>query len=217
MLTLKIEERTTLGKATKRLPKDMMPAVFYGHKEESTPISISKRAFQKVWKEAGESTIISLAGLGEEKEALIQEVDFDPVRDEPRHADFYVIEKGKTLTVPVPIVFEGVSPAVKDLGGILVKVMHELEIEALPKDLPHSIVADISKLSELNSKLHVSDLALPSGVTAKASGEDVVALIDEYVEEKEEAPAMSLADIEVVERGKKEEEEVPGEEKESTS
>ncbi len=98
MLTLQVEKRNT-GKVGKGQAASSMPAVFYGAKEPSTSIAVSRKEFEKVWRKAGESTIITLAGLGEDKEALIHEVDTDPVTDRPRHADFYVIEKGKTMRI----------------------------------------------------------------------------------------------------------------------
>src|SRR5581483_2294979 len=130
----------TLRKAGK------LPAVVYGRSEESTPIAVDRKIFEKLYKDAGESTVITLKGLGGDKDALIHEVSVHPVSGEAIHADFYAIQKGQTVTVAVPLEFEGVSPAVKDLGGTLVKVMHELEIECEPKDLPQHIMVDISSL-----------------------------------------------------------------------
>src|SRR3989344_3595382 len=136
-----LQVRIRQGKKTlKELRKGKeMPAVFYGPKEESTPIAVKLDAFKKVWKDAGESTVVELKGEGIDKEALIYDVDIDTVNGEQSHADFYVMEKGKKVEVAVPLEFIGVSPAVKDLGGVLVKVMHEIEISVLPKDLPHSL------------------------------------------------------------------------------
>lgn len=214
MLTLNVEKREPGNNLLLR-KKGNMPAVFYGAKEEATAVSVSQKDFEKLWKEAGESTVITLEGVGDGKEVLIHDVDIDPVTDKPRHADFYVLEKGKTVTVGIPLEFVGVSSAVKDLGGILIKAMHEIEIEVLPKNLPHNIEVDLSLLSALDSKIHVKDLKLPEGAIAQADADDVVALVEEYREEVE-APERSIDDIEVAERGKKEEEEVPSED-ESTS
>src|SRR3989338_6487717 len=163
MLTLKVEKRVPGTEKTLRTGGKML-AVLYGHKEVSTPISVSLMDFKKVFKEAGESTVVSLKGVGEEKEALIHDVDFEPITGEPRHADFYVIEKGRKVQVKVPLNFIGVSPAVKEMGGTLVKVLHEIEIEAMPKDLPHEIEVDISALLNFESKIDVQDIKLPSGV-----------------------------------------------------
>ncbi len=192
-----------------------MPAVFYGKKEKSTPISITKSKFKKIWKEAGESSVIELSGKGIEAEALIQDVDFDPVTDEPRHADFYVFEKGKKISINAPLEFVGVSPAVKDLGGTLVKVMYELEIEAMPKDLPHSINVDISSLVNFDSIISAKDIKLPEGVFLITKPDEVIASVYEAKEEVEEAAPVDLASIEVQKKGK-EAKEGKGEEAEAS-
>ncbi len=206
-MQLAVEKRDTKTKAAVVRRGGMMPAVVYGRSEESTPISVSRKDFEKVFKTAGSATVITLKGLGEEKDALIHEVEFHAVSGEPLHADFYAIEKGQTVTVSVPIEFEGIAPAVKDLGGILVKVIHEIEMEVLPKDLPNMIHADISKLTTLDSKIFVSDLNLPASAILSIPTDEVVAMIDTAKEEVEESAPMDLSAIETsVERGKKEEE-----------
>src|SRR5262249_45399364 len=127
MISLKAEKRTKPSKASSLRKQGKIPAVFYGRKEKSTAIGVELKDFLKVWKQAGESSIIQLqAAQGEEHDVLIQDVSLDPITSAPIHADFYVIEKGKKLTIKVPLEFRGVAPAVKDLGGTLVKVMHEL-------------------------------------------------------------------------------------------
>jgi large subunit ribosomal protein L25 len=202
MLTINIEKRDKSQKLKALRQAGKIPAVFYGRKEKSTPISVSSVEFLKVWKKAGESSIIELKGLGEDHEALIKEVDRDPVKEFPRHVDFYVIEKGKKLTLNIPIEFSGVSPAVKDLGGILVKVMHEIEIEAAPRDLPHSIIVDISKLTTLDSVISAKEISLPAGVELKIDGDDIVASIATPKEEVEETVPVDLSAIEVEKKGK---------------
>ncbi len=202
MLSINIEKRDTTQKLELIREAGKLPAVFYGRKEKSTPITVSAAEFLKVWKKAGESSIIELKGLGEDHEALIKEVDRNPVTGVPRHADFYVVEKGKKLKVKVPIEFFGVAPAVKDLGGILVKVLHEIEIEAIPRDLPHSIRVDISKLATLESVIEIKDLAVAAGVEFQAKPDDVVASIAVAKEEVEEVAPVDLAAIEVEKKGK---------------
>lgn len=195
----------------------VLPAVIYGRSEVSTPIAVDFKQFEKVFKAAGESTVITIKGLGEDKDALIHEVDFDAVSGKPVHADFYAIEKGQTVTVGIPLEFVGTSAAVKDLGGILVKVMHELEIECQPKDLPQQIEVDIAKLATLEDQIKVKDLSLPASAKISADPEEVVAMIDVAKDEPvEEAPAADLSAIEISEeRGKKPEEatDAPAEEK----
>jgi large subunit ribosomal protein L25 len=191
--------------------KGVMPAVIYGRSEESTPISVNLKDFQKVFKTAGESGVISLTGLGTAKDALIKEVSYDVMTGAPIHADFYAIQKGQTVTVSIPLEFDGVAPAVKDFGGILTKVMHEIEIECEPKDLPQAIHVDISKLVALDSQILVSDLTFPKSAKISVEPEEVVATISVAVEETDEPAAPTdLSAIEISEdRGKKEDADEP--------
>lgn len=181
-----------------------IPAIFYGPKETSTPILVSTVEFKKIWKKAGESSVIILKDTaGNEHEALIHEVDVHPITDEPRHADFYVIEKGKKVEVAVPLIFEGISSAVKDKAGILVKVRRDVEIEAAPRDLPQNIKVDISALVELTDVILAKNLPIPAGVELKINPEEVIASIAVAKEEVEEAPAaIDMTAIEVEAKGK---------------
>jgi len=213
MLTLEVKTRDSKENAETLRKKGILPAVFYGKKEKSTSISIPFIQFMKVWKEAGESTVVTLKSEEGNVEALIHDIDFDPVSGTPRHADFYVFEKGHKLEISVPLEFEGVPPGVKDLGGLLVKVMYEVKIEALPADLPQKIEVDVSGLAEIGSQLLAKDLKLPTGVTLKEHEEEVVALIAApKEEEEEEAPPVDLSAIEVEKKGKEKNAEEGGEE-----
>ncbi len=197
MLTLQFQKREGKGKAASVRSQGFIPAVFYGPKEKTTSISIKEVEFKKIWREAGESSIIVLKHEDEEHEALIQDVDANPVTGAPRHADFYVIEKGKKLQVNIPLEFTGLAPAVKDFGGTLVKVLHELEIEAMPKDLPHHLTVDTAALVNVDSQILAKDIPLPAGVVLISGADEVVAAIAVAKEEVEE-PTKTIDDIEVV-------------------
>ncbi len=214
MLTLKAEKRDKSSKADNLRKAGQVPAVFYGKKEASTPISIPKTDFLKVWREAGESTVVTLETPDGEKESLIQDVSIDPVSGAPLHADFYVFEKGHKVEIDLPLEFTGVAPAIKDLGGSLVKVMHTIKIEAMPKDLPHNIEVDISSLANFGDQILARALSMPAGVTLKEHLEEVIALVAAPREEKEEESApIDLSAIEVEKKGKEETtEEAPTEE-----
>lgn len=190
-----------------------LPAVLYGPKEVATSLSLSRGEFEKVFKEAGESTVIMLAGLDEDKDVLVQEIAYDPVTSAPLHVDFYAIEKGKKVTVNVPIEFVGEAP-VEKIGGVLTKALHELEIEAMPKDLPHQLLVDVSTITDFDSKIAVGDIAVPAGVTVLNDPEEVVVVAEEAKEEVE-APVeqVDMSAIEVEEKGKKPDEEGEEEEK----
>lgn len=206
-MELAVEKRDPKTTPKSLRNKGILPAVIYGRSEKSTPISIDRKTFEKTFHKAGESTVITLSGLGEEKDALIHEVVVHPVSGEIMHADFYAIEKGQKVTVSVPIEFDGESPAVKEKGGILLKVMHELEMEVLPKELPHAVHVDISKLVNLEDKIAVKDIVLPPSAVITDDLEEVVAMITVAEEEPAEPVVMDISQIETsVERGKKEEE-----------
>ncbi|MCI5108796.1 MAG: 50S ribosomal protein L25 [Candidatus Pacebacteria bacterium] len=208
MLELKLEKRENPKKDAS------IPAIFYGKGVDSTSVSVDKGAFKKVFTEAGESTVVTLKGEDGEHDALIHDVQFDVVTDEPIHVDFYVFEKGKKIEVEVPLEFIGKSPAVDDLGGILVKAVHELPIEAQPKDLPHDIKVDISALVDLESVITAKDLVLPEGVELAVDPDESICSVAVPKEEEEDATGdVDLDSIEVEEKGKKEEEgEAPAEE-----
>lgn len=211
MHTLTVEKRTA-GSADSLRKKGKIPAVFYGPKEESTPVTLDGKEFVKVFKSAGESSIITLEGIGEPKEVLIHDVSRNPVTEAFEHIDFYVIEKGKKLQVGVPLLFTGESPAVKNLGGTLVKVMYEVEVEAFPKDLPHEITVDVSSLETFDSQITIKDIPVPAGVTILTDAEEVVAAVAQPKEEEEEpVQAIDMDAIEVEKKGKTEEEGGEGE------
>ncbi|MHB1769904.1 MAG: 50S ribosomal protein L25 [Minisyncoccota bacterium] len=203
MLTLSVEKRMKDGAGAPALRRaDMLPGVVYGAHQAAMPIVVEAKAFEKVLREAGEATIVSLTGLGAPLPTLIHEVDLDPLTNLPRHVDFYAVTKGQKVEVAIPLVFVGESPAVV-AGANLVKVLHELEVEADPMNLPHDIEVDISVLVALNDQIHAKNLALPAGVELVTEPEEVIVLVQEVVEEKEEAAAPAdIASIEVEEKGK---------------
>ncbi|MDE2038190.1 MAG: 50S ribosomal protein L25 [Patescibacteria group bacterium] len=204
MMNLTYKARPEASKLDAIRAEGSMPAVFYGPKEKAASISVNAKEFAKVWKKAGESSVIILKDeKGTEHEALIHDIDVHPISGVPRHADFYVIEKGKKVEVDIPLAFVGVAPAVKDLGGILVKVLRTIKIEAAPRDLPHELSVDISKLALLTDTVHAKDLALPAGVELKIGPDEVVASIAEIKDEPVEAAAApDLSAIEVEAKGK---------------
>lgn len=156
-----------------------MPAVLYGEGLESTPLSVTAREFDKVLAEAGETSLVTLKlENGKTHNVLIHDVAKDPLTLKPIHADFYAVKMDKPIEAKVPLSFIGDSPAVKNEGGILVKVLHELEVKALPKDLPHEIAVELSRLEKIADKIHVRDLALPSGVSLQVPADEVVALVE---------------------------------------
>ncbi|MEI6478668.1 MAG: 50S ribosomal protein L25 [bacterium] len=207
MVTITAKKRDVNESLSRLRSSGSIPAVFYGPKEDSTPISLDYIQFNKVLSEGGESTVVSLIGDAGEHDTLIHDISREPVTGKIVHVDLYVMEKGKKVKVNIPVEFIGVSPAVKDQGAILVKVMHEIEVEALPKDLPHDLKVDISKIVDLESPVTAGDIKLPSGVTLVTGEEEIVALAKMAREEVEETAPIDLSSIEVEKKGKEESEE----------
>lgn len=185
-----------------------MPGVVYGPKQEPITIAMSQKDFDKVLEEAGESTIVELTGLEKPIEVLIKDVDFDPAKRGYRHVDFYAIERGKEMTVNVPLEFIGVAPAEKSGVGTVTKVLHEIEVTCRPSLLPAEIEVDLSVLVDEESIIHVSDLKVAEGVVIENEGDETVAVVSVAKEEVDEAPAaVDMSSIEVEEKGKKDDEE----------
>ncbi len=203
-VTLDVQKRTVSAPALRKT--GAIPAVVYGPKQEPVSISVDKVTFEKVLKDAGESTVITLNGLDEALEVLVHDVSFNPGKGGVEHVDFYAIEKGKEITVHVPLEFEGEAPAVKQ-GGSLTKVLHEIEITCKPSALPQHITVDVSSLDDFEKQIHVKDLVIPAGVTVHNDGEEVVALVQEVEEEPEESAPVDMEAIEVEAKGKTEEKE----------
>jgi len=212
MQTLKATKRSKTDKLKAMRSNGMVPAVVYGALVENTPISISSALFEKVLKIAGESNSIVLEiETGETKtpikkvDALIHSVQLHPVKGFPIHVDFLAIDVNKPIAVMVPIEFTGQARAEKDGAGTLVKVIHEVNVEALPKNLPHVISVDVSSLTIVSDQIHVSDIKVPAGVTMLTAPEEVVALIAAIQEEKVDETPVDLSAIEVVKKGKSDE------------
>ncbi|MBP6931599.1 MAG: 50S ribosomal protein L25 [Candidatus Pacebacteria bacterium] len=205
MKTLNATKRSKAEKLAIVRSNGMVPAVVYGAKVDNTSISVPSIDFIKVWKGAGESSTLVLSLEGKNIDVLIHEVQVDPIKGFPKHVDFLAVDMNKPIEVAVPLEFTGVAPAEKAGLGSLVKVIHEVEISALPKDIPAHITVDISTLETLENQIHVSDLVLPAGVTMISDTEEVVALVAAAKEEVESAP-VDLSSIEVEKKGKKEEE-----------
>ena len=203
MFSLEIKKRDLKEDVESLRALGRVPAVFYGKKEASTPISVVAADFVKLFKQAGESSVISLKGDGLEVEALVQDVDIHPVTGKVRHVDFYVFEKGKKIKVEIPLDFTGSAPAIKELGGTLIKVLHTIEVESLPKDLPQRLIVDLAALIDFNSVITAKEIKLPKGVEIVAHADEVVASVAAPRAE-EEAPVVvaDLSTIEVVKKGK---------------
>ena len=196
MTELNVVKRDEKTKVSALREEGKIPAVFYGPKEDSTPIILDAREFVQVWNQAGGSSIVDLRGVGEDKEILIHDVTWHPVKGTPTHVDLYCIERGKKLNVSVPLEFVGEAPAEKE-GGIVVKVMHELEIEVKPRDIPQKIEVDLTLLSGLDSSITIADLNLPESIEPVQEKTEAVASVTQAQTEPEEEEERDISDIEI--------------------
>ncbi|MEK7069942.1 MAG: 50S ribosomal protein L25, partial [Patescibacteria group bacterium] len=195
------------GKKLKNSKKEgKIPAVVYGKGKEAKSLFVNLNEFKKIWKNIEESTIVKLKG-GSSDEVLVYDTEKDPVRGEFIHVDFYALDVDKPITAEVKIVYEGVSPAIKEKGGVLVKVLHTLEIEALPKDFPHEIKIDVSKLINIGDRIIVKDLVFGKSVKVNSKDDQIIVLAKPHAEEKVDETPRTIEDVELSEKkGKKEEE-----------
>lgn len=207
-LKLEVEKRAASGSAVRAAGN--IPAVVYGPKQEPIAIAVDKLKFEKTLHEGGESTIITLMGLDEEIEVLVQDVAFNAEKGGVEHADFYAIERGKELTTNVVFEFVGEAPVEKN-GATVTKVMQEVEVTCRPSVLPSHIDVDLSVLVAEDSQIHVSDLTIPEGVTLNVESDAVVATVSAAREAEPEEPTEAV-DMDAVEvEGEKKEDEADAE------
>jgi large subunit ribosomal protein L25 len=174
-ITINATKRAVSGKAVSKLRKDgKIPAVLYGHKVTAQNLELSAIEFMKAFRQAGESTIVTLAVDGQNTPVLIHDVQNHYLTEQPIHIDFYAVNMTEKLTATVPIHFVGESQAVKALGGILMKNLSEVEVECLPTDLPSHLEVDISLLNTFEDAIRVSDLKISDKVEIKAAQEELV-------------------------------------------
>jgi len=192
-MTIILNTMTRIGAVDKLL---MIPAVVYGPKQVNLSITVERKEFEKIFKEAGESSVITLKGLEKPLDVLIHDVAFNAVRSEVQHIDFYALEVGKELTTDVPLEFIGES-TVEKIGGMINKILHEVKVTCQPTDLPHNIEVDISTLTEIDDKILVSDLIIPKGVKIDTPVNEVVVIVAKEREEEPEEVAPEAESAEV--------------------
>lgn len=160
--SLSAQKRIITGKKVKTLRKQgLLPANIYGKNIKSQAAQVDLKEFQKVYEEVGETGLIDLLlGDKETRPVLIHNVQLDPIKSLPLHTDFYQVSLKEKVTAMVPVIFVGDSPAVVNKEGVLLTVLDEVEVEALPTDLPENIELDVSKLTAIDQELKVKDLKI---------------------------------------------------------
>ncbi len=171
-------KRAVTGKRVKSLrTAGKLPAVLYGHNVENQQIEVSEKDFAKAFKSAGESTLVNLIVDGKTQPVLIHDVQHHYLNDQPIHVDFYAVNMTEKLKVKIPIHLIGEAPAVKALGGTLVKNLAEVEVECFPGDIPQNFEVDISSLNTFEDAIRVSSLNVGSKVTLISSPEEVIVTV----------------------------------------
>lgn len=193
-MELAVQKREQLGRGVHALrTRHLIPAELYGKGIANVHLAVPEKDFKKVFKEAGENTIVNIIVDGKKYPAFIYDVSYDGVTDEILNIDFYQVRMDEKIKIGVPIEFIGIAPAVKSKNGILVKALQELEIEALPSDIPHNIPVNITTLEDIGQSLYVKDVSVPEKVRVLVAPDTVVVTITAQVTEEEELAMQQAA------------------------
>lgn len=184
--TLTAQERKVVGRKVKQLRRDgLLPANVYGRNIKSTSVQVKLSEFVKTFAEVGETGLVSLVLEGAEHPVLINNVQYNSVTDLPVHTDFFEVNLKEKVTATVPIEFTGESPIEKSQEGIVVPQTREVEVEALPTDLPENIIVDVSQLTEVGQAIKIADLKVDRDkVEIKGDPEQIVVVIEEPAKEE---------------------------------
>lgn len=200
-IKLKVEPRTLTGNKVRALRRGgVIPAVLYGHNVPSQNLAVDAKVFEKIYKQAGESTLVDLqVGEATPVKVLIQEVAKHYLTLKPIHADFYQVSMTEKLKTRIPLKFIGEAPAVKELGGVLVKNLQEVEVECLPADLVHEIEIDLGALKGFGDTVTIAKIVPPPGIKILNKPEEIVVLAQApRVEEEVAAPVSEKEAIEKI-------------------
>ncbi len=189
---LSADVRSVTGKKVKQLrAKGILPLHLYGAGTEPMALQADTKTFMALYKEAGANGLTDLTIAGEVHPILIQDVQYDYVKRVPIHADLLQVNLKEKLTSMVPVVLEGESPAVTEGLGMLMQVLSEVEVEALPTNLPESFVVNVEKLTAVDEGITVGDLKAPEGVEILTGAEETIVKIAGVPEEVEEEPVVT--------------------------
>jgi len=200
-LKLAVEKRKVTGKKVKKLRREgILPANIYGKGIKSLSVQLPQKEFEKVFKEVGETGLVDVQLNGELKPSLIHNVQMDYLHSLPLHADFFQVNLKEKVKTMVPIKILGSAKAVSDKLGLLLQPLSEVEVEALPGDLPEYIEVNVASLAAVNDQMAVSDIKTPTGVTILTDPSQVVVKIGQLV--SKEAQAQAAAEAQAAEAAK---------------
>jgi large subunit ribosomal protein L25 len=177
--TLAAEHRELTGKKVARLRQaGRLPAVVYGHGIESASVSIDTHEFEQLRRHTGPNALVDLSVDGAKPQpVLVHGVQVHPVNRRPLHVDLFLVRMTEELTVDVPLVATGESPAVTQLGGTLLHPMESVRVRALPDHLPQAIEYSVESIVDFDTTVHVRDLTIPSDVTLLTDGDEIIAKV----------------------------------------
>jgi large subunit ribosomal protein L25 len=177
-IKMKADTRDVVGKKVKKMRKEgKVPAVAYGHDVEPQNLWVNLIDLERVYSKAGESAIIELDVKGKKVNALIHDVQLDPMSGKFSHIDFFQVQMDEEVETEIPLEFVGESAAVKAMGGILIKNMDTVPVKCLPADLPQHFEVDLSLIATFDDHITVADLKVSDKVQIDLEQEAVIALV----------------------------------------
>jgi large subunit ribosomal protein L25 len=189
-MNLQARKRTVVGRKVKTLRKEgLLPANIYGKKIKSLSIQVNTDEFLKIFKQAGETNLIDIK-LEKEKSkrsVLATNLQKNPVTDLPLHVDFHQVDLTQEVSVAVPVVIIGESSAIKEKGGVLITLLDEIKVEALPQNLPDEFKIDISKLTQFNDSILIKDLKVDkANISIQVDENETIVMVQEPKKEEAE-------------------------------
>jgi large subunit ribosomal protein L25 len=213
VLIVNTKTREFTGKKVKTLrEQNLIPAVVYGKDAKPQNLVLEYLPFERVFREAGESSLIDLKiNDSAPVKVLIHGIQKNPTSGKFIHIDFWQVKMTEKITAEIELKFVGESPAVKELGGVLIKSLDKIKVECLPQDLIHEIDVDISSLKTFEDLIHIKDLKIPAGIRVLDNPEEAIATItpprtEEELAELEAKPEEKIEEVEVVEKKEEKEE-----------
>ncbi len=206
-IELNAQLRTVMGSKVKQIRKSgFIPAVLYGKGQDSIAIQVPNKDFNKTFREAGESTLIYVNIDGQTYPTIIHDIARHPASNDIIHADFYKVNLSNKIKTKVPVAFIGESQAVAD-GGIFIRNVNEVEVEALPQDLPHEITFDMASLVAFGDQILLKDAKIDSKVEVIGHADEIVATVQAPISEEAlaaslETPGETVDDVKIVEKEK---------------
>ena len=175
-----------------------IPAELYGHGIPNVHLSVSAKEFAKAYAAAGTNTVVTLVLGSDKRPAIIHHIERHYLSGQPASVDFYQVRMDEKISAHVPLAFIGESAAVRDKGAVINRSMTEIEVEALPNDLPRELSVDLSLLDDIDKTIYVRDIAVPKGVTVSVDEATAVATATApRVEEEPVAPVADVAEVKV--------------------